>query len=46
MIFQGASGRVHSSSVPAQAKLLRKGVDVVVATPGRLEDLIDDGSCE
>ncbi|KAK9843203.1 hypothetical protein WJX74_008611 [Apatococcus lobatus] len=28
-----------------QAKLLRQGIDVVVATPGRLEDLINDGSC-
>jgi len=28
-----------------QAKQLRKGVDVVVATPGRLEDLINDGAC-
>jgi ATP-dependent RNA helicase DBP3 len=29
-----------------QAKQLRKGVDVVVATPGRLEDLINDGACK
>ncbi|CAL8460624.1 g153 [Coccomyxa elongata] len=28
-----------------QTAALRKGVDVVVATPGRLEDLINDGAC-
>jgi ATP-dependent RNA helicase DBP3 len=28
-----------------QKKLLRNGVHVVVATPGRLKDLIEDGSC-
>ena len=28
-----------------QAKQLRKGVDIVVATPGRLEDLMMDGAC-
>ena len=30
---------------PPQTAALRKGVDVVVATPGRLEDLINDGAC-
>lgn len=29
----------------AQAQALRKGVDVLVATPGRLEDLMNDGVC-
>ena len=29
-----------------QAALLRKGVDVLVATPGRLEDLINQGLCD
>ena len=29
----------------AQAQALRKGVDVLVATPGRLEDLMNDGPC-
>lgn len=28
-----------------QKSVLRKGVDCIVATPGRLKDLIDDGSC-
>ena len=31
---------------PAQAQALRKGVDVLVATPGRLEDLMNDGACK
>ena len=31
---------------PAQQSVLRKGVDCVVATPGRLKDLINDGSCD
>lgn len=31
---------------PAQKDLLRKGVDCVVGTPGRLKDLINDGSCD
>ena len=26
-------------------KALRAGADVVVATPGRLEDLVQEGSC-
>ena len=30
----------------AQAQALRKGVDVLVATPGRLEDLMNDGACK
>lgn len=29
-----------------QARQLRQGVDIVVATPGRLEDLMNDGSCK
>ena len=28
-----------------QVKALRAGADVVVATPGRLEDLVQEGSC-
>ncbi len=28
-----------------QVKSLRAGADVVVATPGRLEDLVQEGSC-
>ena len=28
-----------------QAQALRKGVEIVVATPGRLEDLLQDGAC-
>ena len=27
-------------------KALRQGSDVVVATPGRLEDLVQEGSCK
>jgi ATP-dependent RNA helicase DBP3 len=30
---------------PPQVQALRKGVDIVVATPGRLEDLMSDGAC-
>ena len=30
----------------AQAQALRRGVDVLVATPGRLEDLMNDGACK
>jgi superfamily II DNA/RNA helicase len=30
---------------PSQLKQLAAGVDVVIATPGRLEDLIDRGAC-
>ncbi|KAA6424762.1 MAG: DEAD box RNA helicase [Trebouxia sp. A1-2] len=30
---------------PPQVKALRAGADVVVATPGRLEDLVQEGSC-
>ncbi|KAL0045639.1 hypothetical protein WJX82_000399 [Trebouxia sp. C0006] len=30
---------------PPQVKSLRAGADVVVATPGRLEDLVQEGSC-
>ena len=29
-----------------QAKQLRRGIDIVVATPGRLEDLMNDGACK
>lgn len=29
-----------------QVKALRQGSDVVVATPGRLEDLVQEGSCK
>lgn len=28
-----------------QVRALKGGVDVVVATPGRLEDLVSEGSC-
>jgi ATP-dependent RNA helicase DBP3 len=31
---------------PTQKDILRKGVDCVVCTPGRLKDLINDGSCD
>jgi len=31
---------------PPQQAVLRKGVDCVVGTPGRLKDLINDGSCD
>ncbi|KAL3134722.1 hypothetical protein ABBQ32_007725 [Trebouxia sp. C0010 RCD-2024] len=30
---------------PPQVRALKGGVDVVVATPGRLEDLVSEGSC-
>jgi hypothetical protein len=30
---------------PPQVKALRGGIDIVVGTPGRLEDLMGDGSC-
>ena len=29
----------------AQKDVLRRGVDCIVGTPGRLKDLINDGSC-
>lgn len=29
-----------------QVEALKRGVDIVVATPGRLMDLIDDGACD
>lgn len=29
-----------------QAQQLRRGVDIVVATPGRLEDLMNDEACK
>jgi ATP-dependent RNA helicase DBP3 len=29
-----------------QVKELKKGVDCVVATPGRIKDLINDGACD
>lgn len=31
---------------PAQKAILRQGVDCVVCTPGRLKDLINEGSCD
>jgi ATP-dependent RNA helicase DBP3 len=31
---------------PKQVSALRKGVDCVVATPGRLKDLINEGTCD
>lgn len=31
---------------PPQKDILRKGVHCIVCTPGRLKDLIDDGSCD
>ncbi|RUS21617.1 ATP-dependent RNA helicase dbp3 [Endogone sp. FLAS-F59071] len=48
----GAEARVRSvcvyGGVPkdAQKKALRSGVDIVVATPGRLLDLIEEGACD
>jgi ATP-dependent RNA helicase DBP3 len=30
---------------PPQKDVLRKGVDCIVCTPGRLKDLINEGSC-
>jgi ATP-dependent RNA helicase DBP3 len=29
-----------------QKDALKKGVDAVVATPGRIKDLINEGSCD
>mmetsp|Transcript_7750 Transcript_7750/g.22068 ORF Transcript_7750/g.22068 Transcript_7750/m.22068 type:complete len:474 (-) Transcript_7750:351-1772(-) len=29
-----------------QVKALKAGIEIVVATPGRLEDLVNDGSCD
>ncbi|EED93878.1 atp-dependent RNA helicase, partial [Thalassiosira pseudonana CCMP1335] len=31
---------------PAQKDILRKGVDCIVCTPGRLKDLVNEGSCD
>ena len=41
------SSTVIYGGVPkhAQKDVLRKGVDCIVGTPGRLKDLINDGSC-
>lgn len=36
---------VGGMSMGTQIMRLRKGVDIVVATPGRLEDLIEQGAC-
>ncbi|GGQ91298.1 DEAD/DEAH box helicase [Streptomyces flaveolus] len=36
---------VGGMSIGRQAKALRSGAEVVVATPGRLKDLIDRGDC-
>mmetsp|Transcript_3487 Transcript_3487/g.6368 ORF Transcript_3487/g.6368 Transcript_3487/m.6368 type:complete len:608 (-) Transcript_3487:31-1854(-) len=43
----GLTSSVIYGGVPkhAQKDILRKGVDCVVCTPGRLKDLINDGSC-
>ena len=30
---------------PAQVRALKQGIDVLVATPGRLEDLVQDKAC-
>ena len=35
---------VGGESLPRQVKALRSGVDILVATPGRLNDLIEQGS--
>jgi superfamily II DNA/RNA helicase len=37
---------VGGTSMGRQIMTLRKGVDLVVATPGRLEDLVSQGACE
>ncbi|GAB3720080.1 DEAD/DEAH box helicase [Nocardiopsis oceani] len=37
---------VGGSSYTRQINELRRGVDVLVATPGRLTDLIDQGACD
>jgi len=44
----GLTSTVIYGGVPKQPQknLLRKGVDCVVGTPGRLKDLINDGSCD
>ena len=41
------SSTVIYGGVPkhTQKDVLRKGVDCIVGTPGRLKDLINDGSC-
>ncbi len=31
---------------PVQVEALKRGVEVVVGTPGRLEDLMQDGICK
>jgi len=36
---------VGGTSFPKQAEALRRGVDLLVATPGRLIDLIEQGAC-
>ncbi|MET9145410.1 DEAD/DEAH box helicase [Streptomyces sp. NPDC004042] len=36
---------VGGMSIGRQAGVLRRGIEVVVATPGRLKDLIDRGDC-
>jgi len=43
----GLTSTVIYGGVPkhTQKDILRKGVDCVVGTPGRLKDLINDGSC-
>ena len=35
---------VGGGSAKDQAQALRRGVDIVVATPGRLEDLVEQGA--
>ena len=52
-VFEEAGGRAGLRALcayggvpkPPQAAALRRGVDVLVATPGRLEDLMQDGVC-
>ncbi len=39
-----AGGITRTQSRLPQAKTLRKGVNVLVATPGRLEDIMNDGA--
>ena len=43
-LIAGRQGRQRAVSY-LQAKALRKGIDVLVATPGRLEDLVQDTAC-
>ena len=37
--------RLLTSNIPVQVRALKQGIDVLVATPGRLEDLVQDKAC-